>query len=540
MAATQEDGALARIWNRVREILPERHVIVRVDARVRYITVRTGAQVSTIALLTAFVGWAGYATIDRTHRAEVISAQQGAISELERERQRLNGMLAATRAHYSNATTEIERQYGELRRLLATRGELEGELTETQLRLAQVESNYQRTHSATEDLDREVGALNRRLQARVAANRLVEIRLAEMASALAGATSGKMQEAEIRRSQSTRLSAMQAALAETTDNVITLRRRLNDRERELTSVASARDLAMSEASRLAIQMGVLRNDLGLARNSNMDLRRRLAATADALTDTHAGQVQAEQRGSALAGLVDNLEDRLEDVRANQLVLLRGVGDRARRNIGSLTRTLEQTGVPIDKMLAAVNGETMGQGGPLIETAIDAPEDSFEHVVSTLEQDLTRWEQMQLLLERIPLARPTTTGYVSSKFGPRKDPINGRRSVHKGIDIAAPPRTPVHVTAPGIVTFADWNGAYGRMVEVDHGAGFVTRYGHLRAISVKVGDRVAFHDEVGRMGSSGRSTGSHVHYEVEFQGGLVDPQQFLKAGRNVFKVEDAKG
>ncbi|MDF1722226.1 MAG: peptidoglycan DD-metalloendopeptidase family protein [Minwuia sp.] len=531
---------MARIWSRVREVLPERHIIVRVDARVRYVTLRTGTQVSALAVLAAFVGWAGFATVDRTQRAEIIATQQGTIGTLERERQRLNGMLAAERAHYSNATSEIERQYGELRRLLATRGELESEHSATQLRLAEVESNYQRTQTATVDLDREVNALNQRLKSRLAANRLVEQRLTEMASALAGATSGKQQETEIRRNQSSRLSAMQAALAETTDNVLTLRRTLNDRERELGSVASARDLAKSEANRLALQMGILRNDLGTARNSNIDLRRRLAATADALTNTFAGQMQAEQRGSTLAGLVDNLENRLEDVRANQLVLLQGVGERARRNIGSLTRTLEQTGVPVDKMLAAVVSERMGQGGPLIETAIDAPEDSFEHVVGTLEQDLTRWEHMQVLLERIPLARPTMTGYISSKFGRRKDPINGRRSVHKGIDIAAPPRTPVYSTAPGIVTFADWNGAYGRMVEVDHGAGFVTRYGHLRSITVKVGDRVAFHDEVGRMGSSGRSTGSHVHYEVEFEGGLVNPEQFLKAGLHVFKVEDAKG
>ncbi len=117
----------------------------------------------------------------------------------------------------------------------------------------------------------------------------------------------------------------------------------------------------------------------------------------------------------------------------------------------------------------------------------------------------------------PARRWSATSPPSSARG--RTPINGRRSVHKGIDIAAPPRTPIHATAPGIVTFADWNGAYGRMVEIDHGAGFITRYGHLRSIDVKVGDRVAFHDQVGRMGSSGRSTGSHVHYEIEFQGSL---------------------
>lgn len=531
---------MAHMWDRVRRVLPERHVIVRVDARVRYLTIGTGFQFGTLLALGALVGWMSFATFDRERRADVIASQQSTIADLERERLRLNGMLAATRAHYSNATTEIERQYGELRRLLATRSELEGELTQAQIRLAQVENDYRRTRSATADLDNEIQALNQRLSDRLASNHLVEQRLLEMSAALAGATSGRNVLASSQRQQAQEISAMQAALEETTDSVLTLRRQLKDRGRQLSSTAEARDLAMSEASRLAIQLGVLRNDLGETRRNNADLRRRLAATADALTDTHQDQVRAEQRGSALAGLVDNLEMRLDDVRRNQLVLLRGVGERARRNIGTLTRTLQQTGLPLDRLLAAVGDDTPGRGGPQIDVAIDAPADSFEHVVGTLEQDLARWEMMQLLLERVPLARPTVVGYISSKFGQRKDPINGRRSMHKGIDIAAPPRTPIHATAPGIVTFANWNGAYGRMVEVDHGAGFITRYGHLRSIDVKVGDRVAFHDQVGRMGSSGRSTGSHVHYEIEFQGELVDPEQFLKAGRHVFKVEDTKG
>lgn len=536
----QEVGALAQLWDRVRRVLPERNVIVRVDARVRYLTIGTGLQVSALIALATLVGWMSYATFDRERRADVIALQQSTIVDLERQRMRLNGMLAATQAHYSNATTEIERQYGELRRLLATRSELEGELTQAQIRLATVENDYRRTRSASAELDHEVATLNRRLNARLASNQLVEQRLVEMSAALAGASRGQRLQANERREQAQQISAMQSALNETTDSMLALRQQLKDRGRQLASTADARDLAMSEAARLAIQLGVVRNDLGETRRSNADLRRRLAATADALTDTHQGQVLAEQRGSALAGLVDNLEMRLDDVRQNQLVLLRGVGERARRNIGTLTRTLQQTGLPLDRLLAAARNDSQGQGGPQIDLPIDAPEDSFEHVVGTLEQDLARWETMQILLERVPLARPTVVGYISSKFGKRKDPINGRRSVHKGIDIAAPPRTPIHATAPGIVTFADWNGAYGRMVEVDHGAGFITRYGHLRSIDVKVGDRVAFHDQVGRMGSSGRSTGSHVHYEIEFQGELVDPEQFLKAGRNVFKVEDAKG
>ncbi len=104
---------------------------------------------------------------------------------------------------------------------------------------------------------------------------------------------------------------------------------------------------------------------------------------------------------------------------------------------------------------------------------------------------------------------------------------------RGEDMATAYGSKVYVTTPGTVVYADWRGAYGRMIEVDIGNGFRTRYGHLSAINVKVGQKVAFRDVIGRVGSSGRSSGPHLHYEVWFDGIVREPTKFIEAGHYVF-------
>ena len=124
--------------------------------------------------------------------------------------------------------------------------------------------------------------------------------------------------------------------------------------------------------------------------------------------------------------------------------------------------------------------------------------------------------------------------VTSTFGSRKDPVNGKTSAHYGMDFAAPLRTPVMSTAPGKVVFAGWKGRFGRVVEIDHGFGIRTRFAHLRKILVKVGQKVGHREKIALLGSSGRSTGPHVHYEILVDGKPHDPKAFLKAGQFAFK------
>ena len=162
------------------------------------------------------------------------------------------------------------------------------------------------------------------------------------------------------------------------------------------------------------------------------------------------------------------------------------------------------------------------------------DDAFGQSVGELEDLLHRWASLQLVLDAIPLTTPIRDYRVVSGWGKRRDPFTKRWAFHRGVDFAAYYRTPVLAPAPGKVNFVGRKGPYGKMVEIDHGIGVKTRYGHLRRIHVKMGQTVGFGQKIGQVGSTGRSTGPHVHYEIHFDGEPVNPELFIKAGRHVFK------
>ncbi len=133
-------------------------------------------------------------------------------------------------------------------------------------------------------------------------------------------------------------------------------------------------------------------------------------------------------------------------------------------------------------------------------------------------------------ESQPQGRPVKDGWVSSLFGHRRDPISGRRTIHEGIDFAANTGTDIYAVGSGIVVLSGMMGAYGRVVEVNHGNGYVTRYAHNSANTVNVGDRVIKGQVIAKVGMTGRSTGPHLHFEVFYNGRVVDPQRYIQAAR----------
>ena len=127
-------------------------------------------------------------------------------------------------------------------------------------------------------------------------------------------------------------------------------------------------------------------------------------------------------------------------------------------------------------------------------------------------------------------------YVSSGFGKRRDPFNKRWAAHYGIDLVSHFKAPIYSAAAGKVSYVGRNGRYGRLIEIQHGAGVKTRYGHLHKIFVKKGQKIKSYKKIGLLGNSGRSTGPHLHYEVIFRGKPMNPRKFIKAGHYVFKNE----
>jgi murein DD-endopeptidase MepM/ murein hydrolase activator NlpD len=170
------------------------------------------------------------------------------------------------------------------------------------------------------------------------------------------------------------------------------------------------------------------------------------------------------------------------------------------------------------------------GGPFVPLRTIPNANSFEKHLRRISIARAQVEQLNRTVQRVPLRQPLPGELdLSSGFGVRVDPFFRRPAVHTGLDIRGDSGDPVRATATGTVTHAGWQGGYGKLVEIDHGAGLVTRYGHLSEIEVHVGQRIRLGQVVGRIGSTGRSTGPHLHYETRVGGDAVDPHKFLRAG-----------
>ncbi len=139
---------------------------------------------------------------------------------------------------------------------------------------------------------------------------------------------------------------------------------------------------------------------------------------------------------------------------------------------------------------------------------------------------------------IPSRMPVDASRVrtSSNFGMRSDPFRGTRRGHKGVDLAGPIGTPIYATADGVVSKAQWFGGYGRYIQIEHGGAMQTRYGHMSRLNVVANQRVRKGEVIGYMGSSGRSTGSHLHYEVRVSGKAVNPLPYMRASEYVSNME----
>ena len=168
----------------------------------------------------------------------------------------------------------------------------------------------------------------------------------------------------------------------------------------------------------------------------------------------------------------------------------------------------------------------GSGGPCGPRNAAGGDAAGETRGAALMGNLESVNLMRFAAERLPFGSPVIGGRRTSGFGPRG------RSMHTGLDIAAPRGTPIYATADGIVTFAGRERGYGRVVKIRHAFGFETVYAHLNRARVKVGQRVGRGDRIGDMGSTGRSTGNHVHYEIRIDNKPVNPVKFIEAARDV--------
>jgi murein DD-endopeptidase MepM/ murein hydrolase activator NlpD len=239
--------------------------------------------------------------------------------------------------------------------------------------------------------------------------------------------------------------------------------------------------------------------------------------------TLAGISKAPRPGnvdSVLARLQESL-DRVEGRQVNTLASLE-------ESYESKSRRMRA--VLADVGLDAAKQANAATGGPFVSYRLSPNAGPFEKQVYRINVARAQAERLTSTVGAVPLRKPVEGEIeTSSSFGVRIDPFLARPAMHTGLDFRGDTGEAIRVTAGGTVVSAGWSGGYGRMIEVDHGNGLSTRYGHLSEIEVKVGQTVKAGQTVGRMGSTGRSTGPHLHYETRIDGEAVDPHRFLHAG-----------
>ncbi|MGB3386733.1 MAG: M23 family metallopeptidase [Pseudaminobacter sp.] len=238
------------------------------------------------------------------------------------------------------------------------------------------------------------------------------------------------------------------------------------------------------------------------------------------TDRLAAPSSADQADKLFVAINQSLRS----IENEQMARITSLAQNAYETADAISEALETAGLSLD-----VETDKNAMGGPLI--AVDDPT-AFDTKVRELDEALNMLEKVKKEASRLPLANPAPGHSISSTFGVRKDPLLGTPALHSGMDFRLPAGSAARATAAGTVVKAGWNGGYGRMVEIDHGGGFATRYAHLSKITVKEGQKIAKGEVIGKAGSSGRSTGPHLHYEVRHNGTAVNPVRFLKLGKKV--------
>jgi murein DD-endopeptidase MepM/ murein hydrolase activator NlpD len=227
-------------------------------------------------------------------------------------------------------------------------------------------------------------------------------------------------------------------------------------------------------------------------------------------------------------VVVKLQASLDQVEKRQMAALSAVEDGLESRARRMRGVINDLGLDMAQLEAAT--PRGGVGGPFVPVKLSADASAFDRQLYRINVNRVQVERLNRTLALVPYRKPVI-GEVefTSGFGVRSDPFLGRPAMHTGLDFRAATGDPVRATANGKVVSSGWSGGYGRMVEIDHGNGLSTRYGHLSEINVKVGEYVKIGQVIGAVGSTGRSTGPHLHYETRIDGDAVDPQKFLRAG-----------
>lgn len=320
-----------------------------------------------------------------------------------------------------------------------------------------------------------------------------------------------------------------SAVSFTTGNYVAAKRVIDEQGQTIKSVANSR-----------IEAGFVYGVPSLTSDAKVE-----KSDSESVTDPSYNFTTIDE--SHLVNRISYLEDRIRELKQANQEIVDVVRITADGQISGLEELIENTGLSPELLKrqaeqekkirrtkpsasnedAAQNGVSGGTGGPYIP---DTWNDDMKDFAEDLDKSVDKIYVLRKIMEILPTDKPIDGAVHQSSFGRRVDPFTKRIAFHAGLDMTSRSKPEIMAASAGKVIRAGWSGGYGNMVEIDHGLGITTRYGHMRKINVSKGDVVAKGDVVGLQGSTGRSTGAHLHYEIRFNNRPLNPAPFLKVGK----------
>lgn len=301
------------------------------------------------------------------------------------------------------------------------------------------------------------------------------------------------------------------------------------------NLRDAMDQRDQARGRLAVlqQMSQPIETAAASQEGNETLDFMVAALAD--TAAERDQILADARQAVKDA--ENLEFQIKLMEDQNDQIFRQLEDAMTISVEPLDKMFSAAGLSTKSLIDQVRANHAGQGGPLMPMSFSTKgeEPSADEMrANRILRQLDQLNLYRIAASKAPFAKPVKDAVrFTSGFGYRRDPKTGGRRLHKGSDFAGPTGTPIYSTADGVVIHAGWSSGYGRLVKIQHEFGIETRYAHMSKIRVKVGQRVSRGQRIGDMGNTGRSTGTHLHYEVRVGGKPVNPMIYIKAANDVF-------
>jgi murein DD-endopeptidase MepM/ murein hydrolase activator NlpD len=346
------------------------------------------------------------------------------------------------------------------------------------------------------------------------------------------------QERDIRAEEATKA---QRRFDEALEQVSIMQTELLDADLKRRELIAALETTQTKMRRVLQDSNAAKQELSILKSDNPELVAQLnqsnsGANSDQLSfltktlnDTASERDRLEREAQAALDKVNEIEMELRLAEERNEQIFRQIEEAMTVSIEPLNKMFRAVGKNPDTIIDVIRKGYSGYGGPMTKLSSHGSDPTMEELrANAILNDLDEMNIYRIAVEKIPFANPLKSAYrYTSGYGRRW----GR--MHYGTDFAAPHGTPIYASADGVVVHAGWASGYGRLIKIRHEFGYETRFGHLSKIRVNVGQKVSRGERIGDMGNTGRSTGTHLHYEIRINGNAINPMKYLEAGHDVF-------